>query len=80
MAGVPGADKMGAMRGCGADVVGLDWHSSIPEARAALGEAQVLQGNVDPMIFFGPEDAIRSAVSACLQVTNPGSTFLCVCQ
>lgn len=43
-------------------VVGLDWATEMREARSQLGAAAVLQGNVDPMVLFGPEDAIRRAV------------------
>lgn len=43
-------------------VVGLDWATEMREARLQLGEHTVLQGNVDPMILFGPEEAIRKAV------------------
>lgn len=43
-------------------VVGLDWATEMREARLQLGDGAVLQGNVDPMILFGPEEAIRKAV------------------
>jgi uroporphyrinogen decarboxylase len=43
-------------------VVGLDWATEMREARSQLGAGTVLQGNVDPMVLFGPEDSIRRAV------------------
>lgn len=43
-------------------VIGLDWATEMREAREQLGEKTVLQGNVDPMVLFGPEEAIRKAV------------------
>jgi uroporphyrinogen decarboxylase len=43
------------MRRCTADVIGLDWHTEMHEARSALGWDRVLQGNVDPMLLFAPE-------------------------
>lgn len=43
-------------------VVGLDWATEMREARSQLGAGTVLQGNVDPMVLFGPEEAIRKAV------------------
>eukprot|EP00897_Mesotaenium_endlicherianum_P007618 jgi/Mesen1/6885/ME000353S05914 len=50
-------------QGCTADVVGLDWATEIGAARETFGPDRVIQGNVDPMILFGPEEAIRAAVA-----------------
>lgn len=52
---------------CPADVVGLDWHTDVASARQLLGPDRVLQGNVDPSVLFGKEDAIRAAVAKCLE-------------
>ncbi|BBN01414.1 uroporphyrinogen decarboxylase [Marchantia polymorpha subsp. ruderalis] len=52
--------------GSKADVIGLDWGTEMREARSVLGKKRVLQGNVDPMVFFGSDDAIRDAVEQCL--------------
>ena len=41
------------------------------DARAAFPASTVLQGNVDPMILFGPEDAIRKAVQECVAQAGP---------
>lgn len=38
-----------------ADVIGLDWHTEMQEARRQLGWNRVLQGNMDPMLLFAPE-------------------------
>ncbi|CAI5465347.1 unnamed protein product [Closterium sp. Yama58-4] len=53
-------------QGCSADVVGLDWGTDMAEARRVFGSDAVLQGNVDPMVLFGPEASIRAAVADCL--------------
>ncbi len=55
-----GTGKLESLGGCTADVVGLDWAVDLPEARRALG-GRVTQGNVDPMVLFGGEGAIRQA-------------------
>lgn len=52
--------------GCSADCIGLDWSGEIQRARSILGDESVIQGNVDPMILFGPEEAIRGAVEQCI--------------
>jgi uroporphyrinogen decarboxylase len=46
--------------GCGADVIGLDWTMDLQRARAQVGERVALQGNIDPMVLFGGEAAIRA--------------------
>ncbi len=44
---------------CGADAVGLDWTMSLAAARKRLNDAVALQGNIDPMVLFGGESAVR---------------------
>jgi len=56
---------------CRADVIGLDWACDMAEARAIFGPDQTLQGNVDPMVLFGTEDAIRKAVKEVVDAAGP---------
>lgn len=60
-----GVGKLADVRGTAADVIGLDWNTSLAEARAECPD-RVLQGNVDPMALFGTEESIRAAVGECL--------------
>ncbi len=46
----------------GADAYGIDWRTSLTEARTALGEV-ALQGNLDPSILFADHTVIRSEVA-----------------
>jgi len=47
------------------DVIGLDWRTSIVEARK-MGVTKVLQGNLDPTILLGDWDMIETRTKAIL--------------
>ena len=47
------------------DVIGLDWRTSIKEARA-LGVTKVLQGNLDPAILLADWETIETRTKAIL--------------
>jgi uroporphyrinogen-III decarboxylase len=64
------------MRACNADVIGLDWGTTLKAARAALGPAHKVQGNVDPMVLFGPAEAIESEVNRALLEAGPRGHIL----
>jgi uroporphyrinogen decarboxylase len=50
----------------GADVVGVDWTVNLASARQRVGSGVALQGNLDPAVLFGGEDAIRREVASVL--------------
>lgn len=62
--------------GCTADVIGLDWAVDMAVARETLGQQHKVQGNVDPMILFGPEAAIEAAVNKCVRQAGPRGHIL----
>ena len=48
-----------AMAQCGCDCVGLDWTVNLGRARERTKDSVSLQGNLDPMVLFAGEEAIR---------------------
>ncbi|MDR6224408.1 uroporphyrinogen decarboxylase [Desmospora profundinema] len=58
------------------DVLGLDWRTSIPEARA-LGIRKTLQGNLDPSLLLGPWEKIEAKAKEILDQgeEHPGHIF-----
>ena len=71
-----GSGKLAEIRGCTADVLGLDWGVDMGVARQTLGQERVVQGNVDPLVLFGSEDVIRAEVERCLRAAGPRGHIL----
>jgi uroporphyrinogen decarboxylase len=55
----------------GADVVGVDWTVDLAKARALIGAQVALQGNLDPMVLFGGEKAVRAEARRVLDGFGP---------
>jgi uroporphyrinogen decarboxylase len=66
-----------SMGAAGADVVGVDFRTSLTDARTRLGDGYAVQGNLDPALLFAPwpalERAVRSIVAEGAQA--PGHIF-----
>jgi uroporphyrinogen decarboxylase len=61
----------------GADVVGLDWRMRLDDARALLGDDVPVQGNLDPISLFAPQDVLDARVRDILDQNagRPGHVF-----
>lgn len=61
----------------GGDVLGLDWRVRIDEAWASIGHEAAVQGNLDPVALFAPQDELRMRVHDILKRVNgrPGFIF-----
>ena len=63
----PGIGKLGA------EIVDLDWMAPLDEARAVMGPAQVLLGNIDPVEVLrnGTPESVSAAIAACHRQAGP---------
>lgn len=55
----------------GCDAMGLDWTASLGEVRGRVKDQVALQGNLDPMVLFAPEAAIRTQVRKVIDDFGP---------
>jgi uroporphyrinogen decarboxylase len=67
-----GGPWLEAIAASGADVVGLDWTVGLGAARKRTGDRVALQGNLDPMVLFGGEAAVRAEARRVLDDFGPG--------
>ncbi|UCH80194.1 MAG: uroporphyrinogen decarboxylase [Nitrospiraceae bacterium] len=51
----------------GADVHGVDWRINLDDAISRLGDGAVVQGNLDPLSMFLPQDKIEERVKDVLK-------------
>lgn len=58
--GVGTGELLGLMASAGADVVGIDWHVPLDVARARLGDAVAVQGNLDPTACLAPWPVVEA--------------------
>jgi uroporphyrinogen-III decarboxylase len=75
--GVDTASLLPSMRETCADVIGLDWRIPLDEGWRAVGSGCAVQGNLDPIALFAPEDVLRNRVREVLRAANgrPGHIF-----
>ncbi len=64
------ADHLESMAKTGADVLSVDWHTDLSEARKILGPRVALQGNVNPAVLLGPEEGVRQAAREAVEKTG----------
>ncbi len=61
----------------GGDVIGVDWKVRLDEAWDVLGHDKAIQGNIDPVLLFGPVSTMRKRVKEILSQAGgrPGHIF-----
>jgi uroporphyrinogen decarboxylase len=50
----------------GADVIGLDWRVPLEVGWKAVGAGYAVQGNLDPIALFAPEEVLKERVREVL--------------
>jgi uroporphyrinogen decarboxylase len=72
-----GTSYLELQRDIGADMIAIDWHIDIAEARKILGPDVPISGNIDPTILFGSKEQIEQAVRDCIdKAGGPGNKHL----
>jgi uroporphyrinogen decarboxylase len=75
--GVDTAGLLPTFRETGADVIGLDWRIPLDAGWNLLGQAHAVQGNLDPITLFAPQDVLKPRVIEVLDAAagRPGHIF-----
>jgi uroporphyrinogen decarboxylase len=75
--GVETASLLPAMSETGADVIGLDWRTPLEVGWKSVGPGCAVQGNLDPISLFAPEDVLKERVREVLDAAagRPGHIF-----
>ena len=61
------------MTGSGCDALGVDWTTSLADARALVQDRVALQGNMDPSILYASPERIREEVKQVLASYGSGT-------
>lgn len=75
--GTSTAGLLPLMKKAGGDVIGVDWRINLDEAWARVGYDVGIQGNLDPVVLFGPVNFLRKEVKRILRLAGgrPGHIF-----
>ena len=75
--GVDTASLLPTMRETGADVLGLDWRIPLDQAWSTLNYRVAVQGNLDPITLFAPQEVIQARTNEILAAAanRPGHIF-----
>ncbi len=65
-------ERLAIMADSGCDALGVDWTTTLGDARRLTGDRVALQGNVDPATLKESPETIREAVAAALESYGRG--------
>lgn len=69
--GVGSAALLERMQAAGGDVIGVDWHVHLDDARERLGMDTPVQGNLDPIAVLAPWELLRERALDVLRRAGP---------
>ena len=69
--GVGSAALLERMQSAGGDVIGVDWHVYLDDARERLGPDTPVQGNLDPIAVLAPWELLRERALDVLRRAGP---------
>ncbi|MGL5147556.1 MAG: uroporphyrinogen decarboxylase [Plesiomonas shigelloides] len=72
-----GGQWLEAIADTGCDAVGLDWTTSLADARARIGSRVAQQGNMDPSMLYAPPARIEQEVASLLAEFGAGTGHVC---
>lgn len=72
-----GGQWLEAIADTGCDAVGLDWTTSLADARVRIGSRVALQGNMDPSMLYAPPARIEQEVASLLAEYGAGTGHVC---
>ncbi|MBU0730194.1 MAG: uroporphyrinogen decarboxylase [Proteobacteria bacterium] len=61
-----GATLLDITKDCGSDVLGFDWRINLDEAVRRVGPKMSIQGNMDPLALFLPDDKLEERIKNVL--------------
>ena len=74
-----GGEWLSEIAASGCNAVGLDWAVNMTRARRVVEDKVALQGNMDPLALFGPEETIRAEARKVMDgfgmIGNGGHVF-----
>jgi uroporphyrinogen decarboxylase len=75
--GVASGELLPVLRTLPADVIGVDWRVSLPEARVRLNHRFAVQGNLDPYMLQAPNEVLQATVRQIIEqgAQHPGHIF-----
>jgi uroporphyrinogen decarboxylase len=75
--GVSSGELLPTLKDLQAEVIGIDWRVTIPEARRRLDHRFAIQGNLDPMVLNAPASVIESYAKQIIDqgIEQPGYIF-----
>ena len=67
-----GGQWLNAMADTGCDALGIDWSTSIADAKAQVGDRVAIQGNMDPNTLYASPEVIREEAAKILKDFGTG--------